>query len=99
MGTFVPGEILMHRSIASLLLLPIAFATSLAFAQGAAPAKEPPRAMISIYRIATGKQADFLKWMAVRDAIDKEAGIPQAQWYAHIDGDSWDYIAVGLDPT
>ena len=89
----------MHRSIASLILLLVTLGTPMAFAQSAAPAKAPPRSLISIYRIATGKQTDFLKWMAARDAIDKEAGVAQAQWYAHVDGDSWDYISVGPDPT
>jgi membrane-bound lytic murein transglycosylase B len=90
----------MNRSITKLALLLLALlATAVAFAQNAAPAKEPPRSLVSIYRIATGKQAEFLKWMAVRDAVDKDAGIPRAQWYAHTDGDSWDYIAVGPAPT
>ena len=86
----------MHRSIVKLAFLILTLsATTVAFAQTAAPAKDPPHSLISIYRIATGKQAEFLKWMAVRDTIDKEAGIAQAQWYAHTDGDSWDYLAVG----
>lgn len=86
----------MHRSLIRLAFLTLALgATTIAFAQTAAPAKDPPRSLVSIYRIATGKQTDFLKWMAARDAIDKEAGVAQAQWYAHTDGDSWDYLAVG----
>ena len=90
----------MHRSIIKFVLLLVTLAaTSVALAQTAAPAKEPPHSLISIYRIAPGKHADFLKWMAVRDAVDKEVGIAQAQWYAHVDGDSWDYLAVGPDNT
>ena len=54
----------------------------------------PQRAIVSIYRVAPGKQLAYLKWMAARDAVDKEAGVPATQWYAHMDGDSWDYIAV-----
>lgn len=88
----------MHRSILKLALLLVALAaTSIALAQGAAPAKEPAHALISIYRIAPGKHAEFLKWMAVREAVDKEAGIPGAQWYAHLDGDSWDYVVIAAD--
>ena len=60
-----------------------------------AAATEPGTHLIGLYRIAPGKQADFLKWQAARDAIDKQAGVPQAQWYAHTDGDSWDYLSVG----
>jgi len=88
----------MHRSILKLVLLLVTLTTtSIALAQTAAPAKEPPRALISIYRIATGKHAEFLKWMAVREAVDKEAGVPASQWYAHVDGDSWDYVVVAPD--
>lgn len=90
----------MHRSIIKFVLLLVTLAaTSIALAQTAAPAKDPPRSLVSIYRIAPGKHAEFLKWMAVRDAVDKEVGIAQAQWYAHVDGDSWDYLAVGPSNT
>lgn len=51
-------------------------------------------AIVSIYRVAPGKQADFLKWMAARDAVDREAGVPSTQWYVHLDGDSWDYVGI-----
>ena len=88
----------MNRSIKPLFAAIVAAAGCVSLVQAAGPDK-PPHAMISIYRISTGKQADFLKWMAVRDAIDKEAGLPQAQWYAHVDGDSWDYVSIGPDPT
>jgi hypothetical protein len=57
----------------------------------------PGRARITIYHIVPGKHLDFLKWMAAQDEVAKEAGIPTVQLYAHIDGDSWDY--VGLAPV
>ena len=56
--------------------------------------KGPSRARITIYRIAAGKQLDFLKWMAAQDEVNKEAGIAAVQLYAHLDGDSWDYIGI-----
>jgi hypothetical protein len=55
------------------------------------------RARITIYHILPGKHLDFLKWMAAQDEVAREAGIPAVQLYAHIDGDSWDY--VGLAPV
>jgi len=55
---------------------------------------EPARARISIYRVATGRQLDLLKWLAAREELAKEAGVPAAQLYAHTDGDSWDYLQV-----
>ena len=57
--------------------------------------KDPPRARISIYHVAPGRQLDFLKWMAAQEEVAKEAGVPMVQLYAHLDGDSWDYVAIG----
>ena len=56
--------------------------------------KEPSRALITIYRVATGKQLDFLKWLGEQEAIAREAGVPASQLYSHTDGDSWDYLNV-----
>lgn len=62
---------------------------------------EPGRAVISLYRVAPGLHVEFLKWMAQREAVDREVGAPATQWYAHADGDSWDYLAISpqLDPV
>jgi hypothetical protein len=57
----------------------------------------PGRARITIYHIVPGRHLDFLKWMAAQDEVAREAGIPTVQLYAHVDGDSWDY--VGLAPV
>ncbi len=57
----------------------------------------PPKSVVSLYRIAPGKHVDFLKWMAAREAIDKEAGVAATQWYVHLTGDSWDFVAIAPD--
>ena len=54
-------------------------------------------AIVSIYRVAPGKHRAFLKWMADREAAAKEAGAAATKWYRHLDGDSWDYIAIAPD--
>ena len=75
----------------------LALASAFAFANPAS-AQEPARtAIVAIYHVAPGKHLDFLKWMAAREAIDREAGVPATQWYAHMDGDSWDYVAIQPD--
>jgi hypothetical protein len=89
----------MNRSfpIARLLFLALLFAAAApaARAQGAkSEIKQPPTAVVSLYRIAPGKQLDFLKWMAESAAINKEAGVPADHWYSHTNGDSWDYLHV-----
>lgn len=73
----------------------LALAMSLAFAvSGAAFAAEPGQVVIALYYVAPGKQIEFLKWAAEQAAVDKEVGIPAAQWYAHTDGDAWDYLGI-----
>jgi len=86
------------RPVASLttLLFGLLFAFA-AYGQMATDNKEPGTVIISIYHVAPGKHLEFLKWMAARDAASKEAGVGDTQWYAHVDGDSWDY--VGISPT
>jgi hypothetical protein len=56
--------------------------------------KEPPEVIVSTYRVAPGKHLEFLRWQAAQEAVRKEAGVPATQWYAHTNGDSWDYIAI-----
>jgi hypothetical protein len=56
---------------------------------------QPPTALVAIYQVAPGKHLEFLKWQAANEAINKEAGLPATQWYAHTDGASWDYLAIG----
>lgn len=81
------------RRFAALALL--AALPSISFAQPADAKKEPPASVVSIYRVAPGKQVEFLKWMAAREAVDKDLGLAATQWYAHQNGDSWDYVGIG----
>jgi hypothetical protein len=59
-----------------------------------AEAQPGPTRLISIYNVAPGKHLQFLKWVAEREAVDKEVGAPPAQWYVHHNGASWDYISI-----
>jgi hypothetical protein len=80
------------------LLFGLLFAFA-SLAQSAAANKEPAKVIVAIYHVAPGKHLEFLKWMAARDAVSKEAGIGETQWYAHVDGDSWDYISISPATT
>lgn len=73
-------------------ILGLLLAACLALPAFAQEQSEP--SIISIYHIAPGKQLEFLRWHAAREAIDAEAGLPATQWYAHMDGDSWDYVSI-----
>ncbi len=73
--------------------LMLALCSTSLFAQQSAAA-EQGEYLVSIYHVAPGKHLDFLNWMATQETIAKEAGAPAAQWFAHIDGDNWDYIVI-----
>lgn len=86
------------RSVLVALVLSLAAAAAIAQTGGD---DKTPRAVVTIYRIAAGKHLDFVKWMAQREAVEKEAGAPPNQIYVHIDGASWDYLLISpqLAPT
>lgn len=87
----------MKRLIPLLAALLIAVATPVFAQQDPAPAAGG--AVISLYRIAPGQHAAFLKWMAEQEAISVAAGVAPSRWYAHVEGDSWDYIHIGAATT
>src|SRR5581483_9441515 len=83
------GSVLMNKGLivaAVLLAAPL-------LAQ-AAETGEPGKVIVALYHAAPGKQLELLKWFAAREAVDKEAGVAPTQFYAHTDGDSWDYLAI-----
>ena len=57
-------------------------------------AQEPGRVRLSIYRMAPGKQLDYLRWQAAQDEVAQAAGVAPPQIYAHVDGADWDYVAI-----
>jgi hypothetical protein len=52
------------------------------------------RVRVSLYRLAPGKQLDYLRWQAIQDEVAKEAGVPVPEIYVHLDGDAWDYLVI-----
>jgi hypothetical protein len=82
------------KPVRSLVLL-VACAVATAAPRWTPDKKEPARARITVYRIAPGKQLDFLKWMAAQDEVAREAGVATVQLYSHLDGDGWDFLGIG----
>ncbi len=76
------------------LLLLVTCALLLAAPRWSQDKPGPGRARVTIYRIAPGRQLDFLKWMATQDEVAKEAGFAAVQLYTHINGDDWDFIGI-----
>ena len=80
-----------------------AFTLGLAATRAQAPAakekKEMGQVVITLYRAAPGKQVDLLKWLADRDAVNREAGLPPSQLYAHTYGDGWDFAGISVQLT
>ena len=60
------------------------------------PARARPRASVAIeiYRIAPGQHEAFLKFIALCDRVNTEAGVPPRQLYVHQDGASWDFLLI-----
>jgi len=85
----------LHRRI--VLAVALCFPTLCATAQSAsnspAPAAQQESA-VEIYRIAPGQQEEFLKFVALCDQANKEAGMPPRQLYVHQDGASWDFLII-----
>jgi hypothetical protein len=83
-----------YASIASALLLS---STAIAYAQ-AVPASAVPEPMkesqVEIYRITPGQQEEFLKFTALCDQANKEAGLAPRQLYVHQDGADWDFLII-----
>ena len=75
------------------LALALAGAIALAVATPAA-AQSGPDGIVQIYHVAPGHQVDFLKWLDQQDKIAASAGVPAGKLYAHMDGDSWDYLVI-----
>ncbi len=76
-------------------LLALVCVAALGFAAPVLAQDATSKAVVSIYHVAPGKQMDFLKWMAAREALDREAGVAASQWYVHMSGDSWDFVVIG----
>ena len=73
--------------------LAIAALAALAFAAPAA-SQTSGQHIIAIYHVAPGHHVEFLKWADRQDRISASAGVPRGQLYAHMDGDSWNYLIV-----
>ena len=74
-----------HLAIAALAALAVATPAS---------AQTSGQAIIAIYHVAPGHHIEFLKWADRQDRIAAAAGVARGQLYAHMDGDSWDYLIV-----
>ncbi|HEY7162782.1 MAG TPA: hypothetical protein VH815_16085 [Acidobacteriota bacterium] len=85
----------MKQKLNLFVLAILALAILVPLLQAQMNSNQPPRALVGVYQIAPGKHLEFLKWQAANEAINKEAGLPATQFYAHTDGASWDYISIG----
>jgi hypothetical protein len=65
-----------------------------------APAQEDEGvSIVSLYRVAPGQHIAFLEWMTANEAAASQAGVPASQWYAHMNGDAWDYLVIAPETT
>lgn len=81
----------MKALIASLLAGALAFVVP---PRWAPDGKGDGRVRVSLYRMAPGKQVEYLRWQAIQDEVAKEAGVPVPEIYVHLDGDAWDFLVI-----
>lgn len=77
----------------------LAVGLSLATAGPTRAQDDEPVSIVSLYRVAPGQHIAFLEWMAAQEAAATQAGVPAAQWYAHMNGDQWDYLVIAAETT
>ena len=79
--------------------------TLLAFTGGLATpavADEDPVTWFEIFKLAPGKQEQFVRSIALEDEVSKVGGQPPIQLFFHQNGADWDVLLmkpVGADPT
>jgi hypothetical protein len=71
--------------------------SSLLLPQWSRAADAPGKAIVTLYRVAPSNELEFLRRMAAREAVEKEAGVPATEWYMRTNGDGWNFIAIGPD--
>jgi hypothetical protein len=64
----------------------------------AAPAEPSPapvgKQVVEIYRIVSGQQEAFLRFIARCDEANRLAGLPPRQLFVHQDGADWDFMLI-----
>lgn len=63
-------------------------------ALGAAAHADPSQKVVEIYRIAPGQHVAFMRFIALCDQANKDAGLPPRQLYVHQDGAGWDFLLI-----
>lgn len=82
-----------------LVAIALAIGLSLATVGPALAQDDEAVSIVSLYRVAPGQHLAFLEWMATGEAAAAQAGVPASQWYAHMNGDAWDYLVIAPETT
>jgi hypothetical protein len=79
------------------LVLTVAFFAMQVNAQsppGSPASSVEQESQVEIYRIAPGEHEAFLKFIALCDEANKQAGMAARQLYIHQDGANWDFLLI-----
>ncbi len=55
---------------------------------------QPDSYIVSLYRVPSGDNLEFLEWLTEQDRIAVANGGRAARVYSHGDGDGWDYLTI-----
>lgn len=71
-----------------------AFLIAAGLATAASAIAESKDMLVEIYRVEAGKHEEFLRFVALLDEANAEAGLPPRQLFVHQDGASWDFMLL-----
>jgi hypothetical protein len=92
-GTIVKTGLKMMLTALVVMSASPAFAQTVAPAPVTAKADAPwPEAYFEIFKLAPGKQEDFMRRIATADQISAAGGQPPIQIFVHQDGADWDVL-------
>jgi hypothetical protein len=86
--------LLIKISKATLASGAILLASVVAIGQSQTAPVSVPESQVEIYRIVPGQHEEFLKFIALCDQANKEAGMAPRQLYVHQDGADWDFLLI-----
>jgi hypothetical protein len=89
----------MKIKLNGILVITLMFGSFAVLASAQTAPASPARAVeqesqVEIYRIAPGEHEAFLKFVALCDEANKEAGMAPRQLYVHQDGANWDFLII-----
>jgi hypothetical protein len=76
----------------ALTLLAVLLVPAIGFAQPPAAEEPFPKAAFEVFRMAPGRQEEFIRKLAQWDEVSAAGGQPRTQMFIHEEGEGWDVL-------